>query len=90
MKLKTSVTLSSALPEKTDRVDTNRSASPERNPRDAEILDRNAERLNEEAVDVLEYQGLPESMRPICSWRSRPVEGSRVKRVRKNSASSPL
>jgi hypothetical protein len=60
MKLKTSVTLSSALPEKTDRVDTNRSASPERNPRDAEILDRNAERLNEEAVDVLEYQGLPE------------------------------
>jgi hypothetical protein len=75
------------------RVNTNGAASPERvtrNLRDAEIPDRNAERLNEEAVDVLEYQGLPESMRPICSWRSRPVEGSRVKRVRKNSASSPL
>jgi metal-responsive CopG/Arc/MetJ family transcriptional regulator len=27
--------------------------------RDAEILDRNADRLNEEAEDVLEYQALP-------------------------------
>ena len=27
--------------------------------RDAEILDRHADRLNEEAEDVLEYQALP-------------------------------
>jgi metal-responsive CopG/Arc/MetJ family transcriptional regulator len=74
MKVKTSVTLSNALLEEIDRVDTNRSAFLERaalawlartarearNLRDDEILDRNAERLNEEAVDVLEYQGLPE------------------------------
>jgi len=74
MKLKTSVTLSSALLEKIDRVDTNRSAfleraalaylariaREERNARDADILNRHTDRLNREAADVLEYQGLPE------------------------------
>lgn len=74
MKLKTSVTLSSALLKKIDRVDKNRSAFLERaalaylahsarkarDARDAAILDRHADRLNREAQDVLEYQGLPE------------------------------
>ncbi len=72
--MKTSVTLSSALLEEIDRLDTNRSAFLERaaqlylaraaradrDARDAAILDRHAERLNREAADVLEYQDLPE------------------------------
>lgn len=74
MKIKTSVTLSDALLKEIDRVDTNRSAFLERaalaylarssrearDLRDAKILDRHADRLNREAADVLEYQGLPE------------------------------
>ena len=74
MKVKTSVTLSSALLEEIDRLDTNRSAFLERaarawlsraartlrESRDAAILQRNAEALNREATDVLEYQGIPE------------------------------
>ena len=74
MKVKTSVTLSSALLEEIDRVDKNRSAFLERAARaylartarfardaqDLAILDRHADRLNREAEDVLEYQGLPE------------------------------
>jgi hypothetical protein len=30
-----------------------------REAQDAEIIDANADRLNREAMDVLEYQGLP-------------------------------
>ena len=56
-----------------DHVDKNRSAlleraardylarlkSDERDRRDIEIINRNAERLNREAMDTLEYQRLP-------------------------------
>ena len=56
-----------------DRVDKNRSAflekasraylaglaRAERDTRDAEILNSRAERLNAEALDVLDYQGFP-------------------------------
>jgi metal-responsive CopG/Arc/MetJ family transcriptional regulator len=74
MKVKTSVTLSGALLEEIDRADTNRSAFLERaaraylsrsakaarDSRDFGILEGNAERLNQEAADVLEYQDIPE------------------------------
>jgi metal-responsive CopG/Arc/MetJ family transcriptional regulator len=74
MKVKTSVTLPSTLLEEIDRLNSNRSAFFEqaarlylaqgarhdRDAKDAAILERNAERLNREAVDVLEYQDLPE------------------------------
>jgi metal-responsive CopG/Arc/MetJ family transcriptional regulator len=74
MKVKTSVTLPSTLLEEIDRANTNRSAFLEhaarlyldrrarrdRDVRDAEILNWNAERLNREAADILEYQDLPE------------------------------
>jgi hypothetical protein len=56
-----------------DRVDKNRSAlleraaraylaqleNDERDRRDLDIINRNADRLNREAVDTLEYQQLP-------------------------------
>jgi metal-responsive CopG/Arc/MetJ family transcriptional regulator len=72
MKVKTSVTLSSTLLEEIDRVNPNRSAFLEqaarlylaqtakrdRDAKDAAILNRDAERLNREATDVLEYQDL--------------------------------
>ncbi|MGA2211819.1 MAG: hypothetical protein ABSH31_00985 [Bryobacteraceae bacterium] len=35
------------------------SAADERDRRDIEIIDCNAERLNREAMDTLEYQQLP-------------------------------
>jgi metal-responsive CopG/Arc/MetJ family transcriptional regulator len=74
MKVKTSVTLPRTLLEEIDRANANRSAFLEqaarvyldqtarrsRDVRDAEILNRNAERLNREAADVLEYQDVPE------------------------------
>ena len=74
MKVKTSVTRSSALLEEIDGADTNRTAfldraarvylsrtaKAARDLRDAEILDGNAERLNREAAEVLEYQDLSE------------------------------
>jgi metal-responsive CopG/Arc/MetJ family transcriptional regulator len=74
MKVKTSVTLPSALLEEIDRVNPNRSAFLEeaarsyleraakrdRDARDAAIINKNATRLNREAADVLGYQGLPE------------------------------
>ncbi|HEX4227095.1 MAG TPA: ribbon-helix-helix domain-containing protein [Bryobacteraceae bacterium] len=70
--MKTSVTLSSTLLEEIDRVNPNRSAFLEqaarlylaqtakrdRDAKDAAILNRDAERLNREATDVLEYQDL--------------------------------
>ena len=73
MRIKTSITLPEDLLQCIDRADSNRSALIERatraylarlertrrEARDAEIIDANAERLNREAMDVLEYQGLP-------------------------------
>jgi metal-responsive CopG/Arc/MetJ family transcriptional regulator len=73
MRIKTSVTLPSDLLKSIDRADLNRSAFIERasraylariekskqEARDVRIIDAHADRLNEEAMDVLEYQGLP-------------------------------
>jgi metal-responsive CopG/Arc/MetJ family transcriptional regulator len=73
VRVKTSITLPAELLGRLDRVDNNRSALLERaalaylarlereqrGQRDLEIIDRNAERLNREALDTLEYQRLP-------------------------------
>jgi metal-responsive CopG/Arc/MetJ family transcriptional regulator len=73
VRVKTSITLPSELLGRLDRIDKNRSAlleraaraylarleSEERDRRDIEIIDRNADRLNREAADTLEYQQLP-------------------------------
>lgn len=73
MRVKTSITLPKALLSRLDRVDKNRSALLERaavaylaqldrharDRRDVEIIERNADRLNREALDTLEYQKLP-------------------------------
>ena len=72
MRVKTSITLPRDLIGRLDRVDKNRSALLERAARvylaqlegqvrdrkDLEIINRNAERLNREAMDTLEYQRL--------------------------------
>lgn len=67
MRVKTSVTLSGDLLAEIDRLDDNRSAFLERaarqagrDARDVAIIERNVKRLNQDALDVLEYQGLPE------------------------------
>lgn len=73
MRVKTSITLPEELLKRLDRVEANRSAvleraaraylahleRQERDRRDAEIIERNADRLNREALDTLEYQQLP-------------------------------
>jgi metal-responsive CopG/Arc/MetJ family transcriptional regulator len=73
VRVKTSITLPAELIEGLDRVDTNRSALLEqaalaylaererraRDRKDIEIIERNAERLNHEAIDALDYQRLP-------------------------------
>jgi metal-responsive CopG/Arc/MetJ family transcriptional regulator len=73
VRIKTSITLPKELLGRLDRVDKNRSAVLERaavaylaqlerearDRRDAEIIDRCADRLNREAMDTLEYQQLP-------------------------------
>jgi metal-responsive CopG/Arc/MetJ family transcriptional regulator len=73
VRVKTSITLPAELLVRLDRVDNNRSALLERaalayvaylerekrDQRDLEIIERNAERLNREALDTLEYQRLP-------------------------------
>jgi metal-responsive CopG/Arc/MetJ family transcriptional regulator len=70
MRVKISITLPQELLGRLDRVDKNRSAlleraalaylarleSDERDRRDLEIINRNAGRLNREAMDTLEYQ----------------------------------
>lgn len=70
MRVKTSITLPKELLGRLDRVDKNRSAlleraaeaylkelaRQERDQRDIAIINRNAERLNREAADVLDYQ----------------------------------
>jgi len=73
VRVKTSITLPEELLKSIDRTDPNRSAFIERASRaylarldkakreakDIEIINAHADRLNEEAMDVLEYQGLP-------------------------------
>jgi metal-responsive CopG/Arc/MetJ family transcriptional regulator len=73
VRVKTSITLPKELLGRLDRVDKNRSFLLERaalayltqlegqvrDQRDIEIIDRNAERLNREAMETLEYQQLP-------------------------------
>ena len=73
MRVKTSITLSEELLDRLDRLDRNRSALLERaalaylaqmerqvrDRKDIQIIDRNAERLNREAKDTLEYQQVP-------------------------------
>jgi metal-responsive CopG/Arc/MetJ family transcriptional regulator len=73
MRVKTSVTLPKELLTRIDRIGKNRSAflekasrvylsSLERARRDAHdlaIINANADRLNAEAMDVLEYQAIP-------------------------------
>ena len=73
MRVKTSVTLPSDLLAGIDRVNPNRSAFLEQaalahlariekaklDARDIEIINANADRLNAEAMDVLDYQSLP-------------------------------
>ena len=70
MRIKISITLSEELLGRLDRVDKNRSAlleraaldylsrieNEKRDRRDLEIINRNAGRLNREAMDTLEYQ----------------------------------
>jgi metal-responsive CopG/Arc/MetJ family transcriptional regulator len=72
VRVKTSITLPEELLGRLDRVDNNRSALLERaalaylahierekrDQKDIEIINRNAERLNREALDILEYQRL--------------------------------
>ena len=73
MRVKTSITLPDDLLTAIDQTESNRSAFIERasraylarlekakrEARDIEIINSRADRLNEEARDVLEYQGLP-------------------------------
>lgn len=73
MRVKTSITLPKDLLRRLDEIDKNRSALLERaaqaylarlereqrDRRDLEIINRNADRLNREAEDVLTYQKLP-------------------------------
>jgi len=73
VRVKTSITLPEDLLETIDKTDPNRSAFIERASRaylarlekakreakDIQIINANADRLNDEAMDVLEYQGLP-------------------------------
>ena len=72
MRVKTSITLPEDLLHRLDRVDKNRSALLEkaalawlanlerhaRDRKDIETINRNARRLNREAMDTLEYQQL--------------------------------
>jgi hypothetical protein len=73
VRVKTSITLPEDLLVRMDRVDKNRSALLERaavawlahlerqmrDRKDMEIIDRHADRLNREAMDVLGYQQIP-------------------------------
>jgi metal-responsive CopG/Arc/MetJ family transcriptional regulator len=73
VRVKTSITLPKELLLRLDRVDENRSALLERaalaylaqlerdvrDKRDIAIINRNAGRLNREAMDTLEYQRVP-------------------------------
>ncbi len=71
MRVKISITLPKELLDRLDQVDSNRSAlieraaltylarlDAERAKREMDIINRNARRLNREAIDTLEYQQL--------------------------------
>jgi metal-responsive CopG/Arc/MetJ family transcriptional regulator len=72
MRLRTSITLSEDLLKMIDRIDRNRSAfiqralrdhisrlaKSDRAAKDIAIINANSERLNAEALDVLDYQGI--------------------------------
>jgi len=73
VRVKTSITLPKTLLSRLDRLDKNRSALLERaavaylarldrearDRKDLEIIDRNADRLNRDALDTAEYQQFP-------------------------------
>ena len=73
VRVKTSITLPSDLLQRIDKAASNRSAFLEqaargylasmekarREARDVEIINQHSARLNREALDVLDYQGLP-------------------------------
>jgi metal-responsive CopG/Arc/MetJ family transcriptional regulator len=73
MRVKTSITLPAELLKNIDRTESNRSAfferaagaylaeinKAKRDARDLAIINSNADRLNAEALDVLDYQDLP-------------------------------
>ena len=73
MRVKTSITLPQELLASIDRVNSNRSAFVElaaraylaqiekerRDAKDRQIIEKNVDRLNAEAMDVLEYQRIP-------------------------------
>jgi len=73
VRVKTSVTLPADLLARIDRAETNRSAFLERaaraylarldktalDRRDVEIINKHADELNKEAINVIEYQGVP-------------------------------
>jgi len=73
VRVKTSITLPDDLIRRLDEVDANRSAvleraaraylakleAEQRASRDLEIINRNVERLNRQAVDTLGYQKIP-------------------------------
>ena len=72
VRVRISITLPAEILGQLDRADKNRSAlieraaraylahaSEERDRRDVEIINRNADRLNHEAMDSLKYQQLP-------------------------------
>jgi metal-responsive CopG/Arc/MetJ family transcriptional regulator len=84
VRVKTSITLPEDLLDRLDRVSKNRSALLERaalawlthlerqllDRKDLEIIDRHADRLNREAMDVLGYQQVPSALsKPPCWWR---------------------
>ena len=94
MRVKTSITLPKQLLSRLDRVDKNRSAVLERaavayltqlerqarDLKDIAIINRNAERLNREAMDTLEYQQLPRhgASSTWCGDRVLKTRGSSV------------
>jgi len=73
VRVKTSITLPQELLASIDRVNSNRSAFVElaaraylaqiekerRDAKDRQIIEKNVDRLNAEAMDVLEYQRIP-------------------------------
>jgi metal-responsive CopG/Arc/MetJ family transcriptional regulator len=94
VRVKTSITLPKDLPGRLDRVDKNRSALLERaalaylnqlerqgDRNDVEIIDWNAERLNREAMDTLEYQQL-RLLKSTCTYRSLTVTARQLSRAR--------
>ncbi len=86
VRVKTSITLPSDLLKIIDRADSNRSAflekaaraylarlqKAQREAQDVAIINANADRLNQEALDVLDYQGLPRGAASF-TWSRSPA-----------------